>query len=155
MEDFEIDDALVLLRKLQKTYYGKTIDNVIQQLESIEEHRGQTKKAIKENVTKEEFFSQYCERCYQNIDCAFKKRGMQCNELDCIETGIEFAEENAPKWIDCNDELPEFGVEVLVCNKYDPENFWFSIRTDRGNEHGFHNPSTESITHWMYVPKLK
>ena len=80
---------------------------------------------------------------------------MQCNELDCIETGIEFAEENSPKWIDCNDKLPEFGVEVLVCNKYDPENFWFSIRTDRGNEHGFHNPSTESITHWMYVPKLK
>ena len=59
MEDFEIDDALLLLRKLQKTYYGKTIDNVIQQLESIEEHRGQTKKEIKENVTKEEFFSQY------------------------------------------------------------------------------------------------
>lgn len=55
-----------------------------------------------ESNVKKDFFRKYCDRCNCSEDCAYKIRGLQCNDLDCIETGIEFAEEYAHKCKDCN-----------------------------------------------------
>ena len=45
-----------------------------------------------ESTVKKDFLREYCDRCNCSNDCAYKIRGLQCNDLDCIETGIEFSE---------------------------------------------------------------
>ena len=64
-----------------------------------------------ESNVKKDFFRKYCDRCNCSEDCAYKIRGLQCNDLDCIETGIEFAEEYAHK---CKDGNMERNITVTL-----------------------------------------
>lgn len=64
-----------------------------------------------ESNVKKDFFRKYCDCCNCSEDCAYKIRGLQCNDLDCIETGIEFAEENAHK---CKDGNMERNITVTL-----------------------------------------
>ena len=64
-----------------------------------------------ESNVKKDFFRKYCDRCNCSEDCAYKIRGLQCNDLDCIEIGIEFAEENAHK---CKDGNMERNITVTL-----------------------------------------
>ena len=64
-----------------------------------------------ESNVKKDFFRKYCDRCNCSEDCAYKIRGLQCNDLDCIETGIEFAEEYAHK---CKDGNMEKNITVTL-----------------------------------------
>ena len=64
-----------------------------------------------ESNVKKDFFRKYCDRCNCSEDCAYKIRGLQCNDLDCIETGIEFAEEYSHK---CKDGNMERNITVTL-----------------------------------------
>ena len=64
-----------------------------------------------ESNVKKDFFRKYCDRCNCSEDCAYKIRGLQCNDLDCIETGIEFAEEYEHK---CKDGNMEINITVTL-----------------------------------------
>ena len=64
-----------------------------------------------ESNVKKDFFRKYCDRCNCIEDCAYKIRGLQCNDLDFIETGIEFAEEYAHK---CKDGNMERNITVTL-----------------------------------------
>lgn len=64
-----------------------------------------------ESNVKKDFFRKYCDCCNCSEDCAYKIRGLQCNDLDCIETGIEFAEEYAHK---CKDGNMERNITVTL-----------------------------------------
>lgn len=72
-----------------------------------------------ESNVKKDFFRKYCDCCNCSEDCAYKIRGLQCNDLDCIETGIEFAEENAHK---CKDGNMERNITVTLKK----EREWFN-----------------------------
>lgn len=72
-----------------------------------------------ESNVKKDFFRKYCDRCNCSEDCAYKIRGLQCNDLDCIETGIEFAEEYAHK---CKDGNMERNITVTLKNARE----WFN-----------------------------
>lgn len=72
-----------------------------------------------ESNVKKDFFRKYCDRCNCREDCAYKIRGLQCNDLDCIETGIEFAEEYAHK---CKDGNMERNITVTLKKARD----WFN-----------------------------
>lgn len=63
-------------------------------------------------------------------------------------------------WIAVEDELPELGENVLVCNKENPADMWFCHRADPKetitDKHGFASRMAwEEITHWRRIDKLE
>lgn len=61
-------------------------------------------------------------------------------------------------WVSVEDELPEYGENVLVCNEKEPSDMWFGHRTsDRRvvvDEHEFAK-GYGTITHWHKIDKLE
>lgn len=63
-------------------------------------------------------------------------------------------------WISVEKELPDLNEPVIVCNKENPNDLWFSHRADSTkvitDKNGFANRmEIEEITHWHRIENLK
>lgn len=85
-------------------------------------------------------------------------------DLDCTRLAlgnIEDALQELAKseWHSITESLPPFGVDVLVCNENDPDDIWWSHRSDNPtvvtDSYGFCNYLLSGVTHWRKVEKLK
>lgn len=63
-------------------------------------------------------------------------------------------------WVSVADELPPYEEDVLVCNKNEPDEIWFSHRTKESwvetDKNGFTKPlNCFPITHFRKIDKLE
>lgn len=69
-------------------------------------------------------------------------------------------EVNKSDWVSVADELPPYEEDVLVCNKNEPDEIWFSHRTKESwvetDKKGFTKPlNCFPITHFRKIDKLE
>lgn len=61
-------------------------------------------------------------------------------------------------WISVKDSLPDYDVSVLVCNENEPDDMWFSHRSNDPmvitREYEFCNYLPLEITHWQKIKPL-
>lgn len=69
---------------------------------------------------------------------------------------------NKSDWVSVEDGLPEYGEEVLVCNKKVPDSIYITYRTDKekpreviDNNKFYYERCLKPITHWKPIKKLE
>lgn len=80
------------------------------------------------------------------------------NCICCLKEALE--ELSKSDWVSVADELPPYEEDVLVCNKNEPDEIWFSHRTKESwvetDKNGFTKPlNCFPITHFRKIDKLE